>query len=44
VDFLRYVTGLANFVVTSLALVFALHLLVLWHDKRKNALLPGNGK
>lgn len=44
VDFIRYVTGLAVFVLTSMALVLPLHLLALWHAKRKGALSAGRTK
>lgn len=43
-DFIRYVTGLAIFLGTSMVLVFSLHLLVLWHTKRRNALSAGRQK
>lgn len=39
-DFLRYITGLAIFLLTSLALLLTGHLLILMQTKRKNAPLP----
>lgn len=36
VDFVRYATGLAIFLSASFVLMFSVHLLVLWHTKRKN--------
>lgn len=43
-DFLRYVSSLAIFVITSWVLFFSLHLLVLWHTRRRNELPPARQK
>jgi hypothetical protein len=36
----RYITGLAIFLLTSLALLLTVHLFILRQTKRKNAPLP----
>ena len=40
-DFLRYVTGLAVFLSASCVLVFSVHMMLMSHTKRKNAVLLG---
>lgn len=40
VDFIRYAAVLVIFLGASFVLMFSVHLLVLWHTKRKNAALP----
>ncbi len=39
-DFFHYITGFAIFLITSLGLLFTVHLLILRQTKRKNAPLP----
>ncbi|MDQ0211377.1 hypothetical protein [Arthrobacter bambusae] len=39
-DFIRYATFLVIFLGSSFVLMFSVHVLVLWHAKRKNAALP----
>ncbi|WP_284982454.1 hypothetical protein [Arthrobacter sp. efr-133-TYG-118] len=39
-DFIRYATGLVIFLGASFVLMLSVHLLVLWHAKRKNAASP----
>lgn len=39
-DFIRYAAVLVIFLGASFVLMFSVHLLVLWHTKRKNAALP----